>query len=72
MVEERSDYDSPWKEILEAYFRDFMQFFFPQIETEIAWERGYEFLDKELQQVVRENLSELGSRSGSQTLFLVG
>lgn len=42
MVEERSDYDSPWKEILEAYFRDFMQFFFPQIETEIAWKRGYE------------------------------
>lgn len=54
MVEQRSDYDSPWKEILEAYFRDFMQFFFPQIETEIAWERGYEFLDKELQQVVRD------------------
>jgi hypothetical protein len=40
MVEERSDYDSPWKEILEAYFRDFMQFFFPQIEIEIAWEPG--------------------------------
>jgi len=37
-----------------------MQFFFPQTETEIVWERGYEFLDKELQQVVRD--SESGRR----------
>lgn len=60
MVEERSDFDSPWKEVLEAYFRDFMQFFFPQIESEIVWSQGYEFLDKELQQVVRD--AELGRR----------
>lgn len=60
MVEPRSDYDSPWKEILEAYFRDFIGFFFPHIEPEIAWERGYDFLDKELQQVVRD--AELGRR----------
>jgi hypothetical protein len=60
MVEARSDYDSPWKEILEAYFRDFIRFFFPHIEPEIAWERGYDFLDKELQQVVRD--AELGRR----------
>ena len=60
MIEPRSDYDSPWKEILEAYFRDFIGFFFPHIEPEIAWERGYDFLDKELQQVVRD--AELGRR----------
>jgi hypothetical protein len=60
MVEERSDYDSPWKEVIEAYFRDFMRFFFPTIEADIAWNRGYEFLDKELQQVVRD--AELGRR----------
>jgi hypothetical protein len=60
MVDPRSDYDSPWKEILEAYFRDFIGFFFPHIEPEIAWERGYDFLDKELQQVVRD--AELGRR----------
>jgi hypothetical protein len=60
MVDPRSDYDSPWKEILEAYFRDFIEFFFPHIEPEIAWERGYDFLDKELQQVVRD--AELGRR----------
>ena len=41
------DYDSPWKEIMEVYFNDF-------------WDRGYTFLDKELQQVVRD--AELGRR----------
>lgn len=37
-----------------------MEFFFPSICPEIAWEQGYEFLDKELQQVVRD--AELGRR----------
>jgi hypothetical protein len=46
-----SDFDSPWKEALELYFRAFMAFFFPQAHREIDWSRGYEILDKELQQV---------------------
>lgn len=32
-----------------------MAFFFPQAYTDIDWGRPYEFLDKELQQVVRES-----------------
>lgn len=55
-----SDYDSPWKEALERYFEDCMALFFPQAHADIDWTRGYEFLDKELQQVVRE--AELGRR----------
>jgi len=55
-----NDYDSPWKEALEQYFRDFCEFYFPVVHAGIAWERGYEFLDKELQQVVRD--AELGRR----------
>ena len=55
-----SDYDSPWKEALERYFEAFMAFFFPQAHADIDWGRGYEFLDKELQQVVRE--AETGRR----------
>ena len=51
---EQVDQDSPWKELLEAYFEEFMAFFFPAAHTQIDWSRGYEFLDKELQQVVRE------------------
>lgn len=50
----QTEYDSPWKQILQLYFQDFMQFFFPQAYEEIDWSRGNEFLDKELQQVVRD------------------
>jgi hypothetical protein len=48
------DYDSPWKEALERYFKGFMAFFFPTAHAGIDWTRGYEFLDKELQRVVRD------------------
>jgi hypothetical protein len=58
--EQRDAFDSPWKDILEAYFQDFMRFFFPQIHAEIDWIRGYDFLDQELSQVVRD--AELGKR----------
>ena len=54
------DYDSPWKEGMELYFKELMQFFFPDIAAQIAWKRGYEFLDKELQQVVRD--AEIGRK----------
>jgi hypothetical protein len=55
-----TDYDSPWKEALERYLPQFLEFFFPEAHGDICWERGYEFLDKELQQVVRD--AELGRR----------
>ena len=59
------DYDSPWKEIMEVYFNDFMAFFFPDIAEEVDWDRGYTFLDKELQQVVRDAESFCHSCNGS-------
>lgn len=55
-----TEYDSPWKEALEHYFEQFMLFFFPQAHAEIEWEKGYEFLDKELEKVVRD--AEIGHR----------
>ncbi|MEI2578173.1 DUF4351 domain-containing protein [Scytonema sp. PRP1] len=57
---ERVDNDSPWKEILEAYFPQAMQFFFPQTAALINWERPHEFLDKEFQQIARD--AEQGRR----------
>ena len=48
-----SDYDSPWKEALDGYFEPFLQLFFGEAHADIDWSRGYESLDKELQQVVR-------------------
>ena len=47
------DFDSPWKTLLERYFPAFMAWFFPPIAAEIAWERDYVFLDKELQKISR-------------------
>ena len=38
----------------------FVQFFFPDVHADLDWSRGYESLDKELQQIVREG--ELGPR----------
>lgn len=49
----RGDYDSPWKEIIERYFPEFMAYYFPHADGEIDWGEGYAFLDKELQRVVR-------------------
>ncbi|MGH9844091.1 MAG: hypothetical protein ACREEM_35620, partial [Blastocatellia bacterium] len=48
------DYDSPWKEALEFYLRDFLELLFPQAASEIDWSRGYEFLEQELQQITRD------------------
>lgn len=55
-----ADYDSPWKEALDCWFEQFVEFFFPHIHREIDWSRGYETLDKELQQVTQD--AELGRR----------
>ena len=46
------DYDSPWKEILDLYFPMFLALLFKKVYDEIDWERGYEMLDKELQQII--------------------
>ncbi len=61
MTEQQADsYDSPWKEAIELYFEECLAFFFPLAHTGIDWARGYEFLDKELQQVTPK--AELGRR----------
>jgi len=54
--------DSPWKDILEAYFPRFIEFFFPDIFPKIDWEKGHEFLDKELQKIAPD------ARTGRRTV----
>ncbi|MDZ7760644.1 MAG: hypothetical protein U5L00_10350 [Desulfovermiculus sp.] len=56
----RADIDSPWKDILEIYFPQFLSFFAPIAYEEIDWNQGYEFLDKEFQQIFPE--SSVGRR----------
>jgi hypothetical protein len=50
----KTDYDNPWKSVIDLYFRDFLRFFFPAIEADIDWSKPIVFLDKELQKVVRD------------------
>jgi Putative transposase, YhgA-like len=55
-----SEFDNPWKDVLEHFFHHFLALFFPEAHAAIDWARNYEALDKELQQIVSE--SELGLR----------
>lgn len=54
MSNDDNDYDSPWKEALKAYFPQFMQLLFPKAHAEIDWSMGHEFMDTELQKIVRD------------------
>lgn len=47
--------DNAWKDVLNQFFREFMEFFFTHIAADIDWQRGYEFLDKELEQITRDH-----------------
>ncbi|MGI0493963.1 DUF4351 domain-containing protein [Alkalinema pantanalense CENA528] len=40
--------DSPWKKVLRLYFREALDFFFPEIAQGVDWTKPIEFLDKEL------------------------
>ena len=63
---QNQDNDSPWKEILDGYFPEFMSFFFVDVNQQIDWSRGFESLDKELQKTVRD--AELGRRYADKLL----
>ncbi len=79
-IVEQDDYDSPWKQILEHYFAPFLAFFFPAAYADIDWERGYTFLDTELQQITRDarltrrhvdKLVRVWKKSGQETWLLI-
>ena len=72
--------DTPWKEIIETLFPQFMNFFFPEAHAAIDWTRTPVFLDKELQQVVRgaatgrrfvDKLVKVWQSGGQETWVLV-
>jgi len=60
MAEIMTPIDSPWKTLMEKYLEEFVAFFYPDIHKMVDWTKGYEFLDQEFQQIVRD--SELGKR----------
>ncbi len=63
-----ANFDQPWKEAIEDYLERFLEFFFPQVHALVDWSRGYESLDKELQQISPS--AESGEREGDK-LFKV-
>lgn len=50
------EYDTPWKEIIEFFFPQFMKFFVPGSEQDIDWTRKIKFLDTEFQKITRESV----------------
>jgi len=56
----KNDYDSPWKEVIEQFFPEFIRFFFPKIYPEIDWAVDCVFLDKELEKITQD--AEVGKR----------
>jgi hypothetical protein len=72
--------DTPWKEVLEAYFPQFLDFFFPEIHRQVDWNQGFSFLDTELQQITLEGdtgkrildkLVKVQLRSGTEQYILL-
>jgi hypothetical protein len=39
------------------YFEEFIAFYFPDTHRQIDWQKGYQFLDQELAQVVQDQNS---------------
>ena len=65
-----TDYDSPWKTVLERFFPAFLECYFPAAHTGIDWMQGYTLLDKELQKVVRD--ARLGRRWADALVRVTG
>lgn len=57
---QRASHDSAWKDILDVYFQEFMEFFYPEIADKIDWVTNYESLDTELQTIATD--ASIGKR----------
>jgi len=54
------DIDTPWKDILNVCFHEFIEFFYPAIEKDIDWTKAPLFMDKELSKIIKA--SKTGNR----------
>jgi hypothetical protein len=63
-MQPNAEFDSPWKTMIELFFRPFMQFYFPAIEADIDWTYPPQFLDQELQKIVRDG--EIGKHRSAK------
>ncbi len=47
-----ADMDGGWKQLIEDFLEEFFRFFFPQVHAGIDFQQGYQYLDKELAQIL--------------------
>ena len=59
-----ADQDSPWKLVLRQYFREAVEFFFPDIAKVVDWTKPVEFLETEFQKITPD--AEIGRRFADQ------
>jgi predicted transposase/invertase (TIGR01784 family) len=57
----QSKYDSAWKKVIEKLFKNFLEFFFPDIYQAIDFTKKIHFLDKELKEIAPD--SNIGDRA---------
>lgn len=76
----RAEMDSAWKQILDAYFQEFMLFFYPTLAQVVDWSIPYEVMDKELQAITKDamvgkqfvdKLIKVKSKEGQEQFVLV-
>jgi len=80
MSKSRSEFDTPWKKILDIYFKDFVAYCWPEQYKEIDWSKGYKMLDKELSKIaknaattnrVADKLVEIFRFNGKEAFVLI-
>jgi hypothetical protein len=59
MSEITANYDLSWKEAIGDYFESFLTFFYPDIHSQINWEKLPISLDKELEQITASSETEI-------------
>ena len=75
-----ADFDSPWKDALEIFFRSLIELCFPRIAEAIDWASPVEFLDTELHEILMglaagrlhvDKLARVRLRSGEAQIILL-
>ena len=56
----KSKYDSAWKKVIKKLFKDFLEFFYPEIHGSIDFTKEIIFMDNELKEIIPD--SNLGDR----------
>ncbi|HRA42744.1 MAG TPA: cytosolic protein [Gammaproteobacteria bacterium] len=80
MSQPKSEFDTPWKKVLDIYFEDFVAYCWPEQHSKIDWKKGYKSLDKELSKISRnapvtnrivDKLVEVYLKNGDEAYVLI-